>query len=79
MLILYFAQAADATGCRSEEWDITDPIALDDFWAEAIHRHPGLAQIKTNCRVASGLRYVNDGEFLDPSVETAVLPPVSGG
>lgn len=79
MWVLYFAQAADAAGCREESWEQCYPLTLEEFWREALRRHPGLAGLAPRCRVASGCTYVAADGMLDPREETAVLPPVSGG
>jgi molybdopterin converting factor subunit 1 len=79
MKILYFAQAASLAGCREEEWDIDSGILLSDFWVEVLRLHPGLAELRSQCRVASGGEYVQDGELLDAHEDAAVIPPVSGG
>jgi molybdopterin synthase catalytic subunit/molybdopterin synthase sulfur carrier subunit len=79
MRVLYFAQAAEAAGCREEVWEIAGPLSLDAFWEEAVARHPGLAPQRDICRVASGMDYVGPGDVLDPGREVAVIPPVSGG
>ncbi len=79
MRVLYFARAADAAGCRDEEWDVAGPLSLEDYWDEAIRRHPALAELRSKCRVAAGGSYVGMGELLDPGGEVAMIPPVSGG
>lgn len=79
MKVLFFAQAADASGCREEEWEVTDPLSVEQFWAEALRRHPRLAEWRPRCRLACAHEYVAPGEMLDPGQETAVIPPVSGG
>jgi molybdopterin converting factor small subunit len=79
MRVLYFAGAADCAGCREESWEITSGLSLDDFWHEVLQRHPELRGIWNGCRVASGGRYVGAGEMIDPELEAAVIPPVSGG
>ncbi|MEI8313423.1 MAG: MoaD/ThiS family protein [Verrucomicrobiota bacterium] len=79
MRVLYFAQAADAAGCRLEEWNVGFPLTLDAFWEEAIHRHPDLSALRPQCRVASGMCYLMIGDKINPADETAVIPPVSGG
>ncbi len=79
MKVLYFAQAASLTGCREEEWNTQGIRSLDDFWSEAIRRHPGLAALRAQCRVASGHQYVGHGDLLVENEEVAVIPPVSGG
>lgn len=79
MKVLYFAQAGEAAGCREEHWEIHSPLTLDEFWLEAVIRHPGLALLRDQCRVASGMSYLLAGERIEPQQETAVIPPVSGG
>ncbi len=79
MKVLYFAQAADAAGCREEEWDVVGPLSLADYWEEAIRRHPALVDLRSQCRVAAGGSYVGTGDLLDPAGEVAMIPPVSGG
>jgi len=79
MKVLYFAQAGEAAGCREEQWEIHSPLTLDEFWLEAVSRHPGLALLRDQCRVASGMTYLLAGEQIEPQQETAVIPPVSGG
>ncbi|MFA7342947.1 MAG: MoaD/ThiS family protein [Terrimicrobiaceae bacterium] len=79
MKVLYFAQASDAAGCREEDWPVEKALPLDDFWAEVIRRHPAMSLIADQCRVASGMSYVESGQCLDAKAETAIIPPVSGG
>lgn len=79
MRVLYFAQAAEIAKCRNEEWDVASPLTLDSFWEEALRRHPRLSALRPLCRVASGRRYLMDGDKINPAEETAVIPPVSGG
>lgn len=79
MKVLYFAQAALAAGCREEDWPVGRELSLEDFWSEAIRRHPALEGLAAQCRVASGMNYVAGGQCLDPQAEAAVIPPVSGG
>ncbi len=79
MTILYFAQAADAAGCATEEWPVTLPLSVDEFWQEAIRRHPGLAALRPHCRIASDCQYLTEGQQIAPDGEAAILPPVSGG
>lgn len=79
MRVLYFSTAAEIAGCSQEEWDVSSPLALEEFWEEAIRRHPDLAAMKPLCRVASGMSYLRAGDTINPADETAVIPPVSGG
>jgi len=78
--VLFFAQAADAAGCRHEDWNnVASLLTLDSFWEEAIRRHPNLSALRPQCRVASGMRYLMNDDKINPEDETAVIPPVSGG
>jgi molybdopterin converting factor small subunit len=79
MKVLYFAQAAVVAGCREEEWINTEIRSLEDFWVEAIRRHPGLSALRAQCRVAAGHQYVGPEDSLSGNAEVAVIPPVSGG
>ncbi len=79
MKVLFFAQAAQAAGCREEDWSVDHPMTVEEFWQEAIKRHPALADLRLVCRLASGMNYLGPDDKLDPTQDAAVLPPVSGG
>lgn len=79
MKVLYFAQAAVLAGCREEVWETGRALTHAEFWAEALRRHPGLSEMADRCRLASGGEYVGAGDLMDPDLEAAVIPPVSGG
>lgn len=79
MKVLYFSNAASLAGCREEHWEIDSPISAEEFWTEALRRHPQLANMRFQCRLASGGEYVPHKGLLDPGEEAAILPPVSGG
>jgi molybdopterin converting factor small subunit len=79
MKVLYFSSAALAAGCREEEWIVAGALTQEAFWQEALQRHPALEQVRAHCRLAGGGRYLQPGQLLEPHVEVAVIPPVSGG
>ncbi len=79
MKVLYFSNAASLAECREEDWEIDSPISTEEFWAEALRRHPQLAGIHSQSRLASGGEYVSHKGLLDPREEVAIIPPVSGG
>lgn len=79
MKVLYFAQASSLAACTVEQWDITQHLSQDEFWTEAIRRHPALSEIRDHCRIASQMRYLTPEDFIAPDSETAIIPPVSGG
>jgi molybdopterin converting factor small subunit len=79
MTVLYFAQTAKATGCTTEDWPVTLPLSVEEFWQEAIRRHPRLAALRPHCRIASNCQYLTDRQLITPDGEAAIIPPVSGG
>lgn len=54
-------------------------MSVAAFWSEAVRRHPRLAEIRAQCRIASGGEYVDAGGKIAADREAAVIPPVSGG
>lgn len=79
MKVLYFAQAAKLAGCREEQWDVSDAMTHQDFWQEVMRRHPALAALQSQCRIAADGEYLQAGDCLKPNGGAAVIPPVSGG
>lgn len=79
MRVLYFSTAAERSGCREEEWVAEGTMSVAAFWSEAVRRHPRLAEIRAQCRIASGGEYVDAGGKIAADREAAVIPPVSGG
>jgi molybdopterin converting factor small subunit len=79
MKVLYFAQAAELAGCREEVWETKRSLTAEEFWDEVVSRHPSLAPIIQECRIASDGEFLGSSQCLDPHREAAVIPPVSGG
>lgn len=79
MKVLYFSQAAGLTGCREEVLDISHPMTSGGFWEEVVRRHPGLAALRSVCRLACNEEYLSAEGTIQPDDEVAVIPPVSGG
>lgn len=79
MRVVYCAQAGMLAGRTTEEWPVSGLLAQEDFWAEALRRHPQLAALRPLCRLACGGSYATAGEMLNSAEEIAVIPPVSGG
>ena len=75
--VRYFAAAAEAAGCESEELAAT---TLAELRAVVIARHgPGLAHVLSRCAVlVSGLRGDDDTPVGGDDV-VDVLPPFAGG
>jgi molybdopterin converting factor subunit 1 len=79
MKVLYFAQTAEITSCRMENWDTAEPLSETEFWEEAIRRHPGLKPVRAQCRLAVDQSFADATTTIHRDSEVAVLPPVSGG
>jgi len=79
MKILYFAQAADASGCREETWNMQAALGSDEFWVELEKRHPGMGALRPICRLACNCEYIGATDSIQPDDEVALIPPVSGG
>lgn len=74
----YFAQAADAAGCRDEEIELAGH-GQDELREALVRRHPGLAPLLDVCRLAVNGAYVPYDHALADGDEVALIPPVSGG
>ncbi|MCC7519099.1 MAG: MoaD/ThiS family protein [Verrucomicrobiae bacterium] len=79
MKVLYFASASLAAGCREEIWTLERSLTVEEFWREAVRRHPGLATLRPICRLARNQVYAEEDAHFANDDEAAVLPPVSGG
>jgi molybdopterin synthase catalytic subunit len=77
--ILYFGPARERTGVDSEEIAFDKAIDIDGFWAQLISRHPSLDELRSSCRIAVDMHYVDDSSVIQPDAEIAVIPPVAGG
>lgn len=77
--VLYFAQAAERSGCAGESLvlpSVCDPAGIRLALAE---RHPALAELLAHCRFALDQQFINGPITLRDGSELAVIPPVSGG
>jgi sulfur-carrier protein len=80
----YFAAARDAVGLAEETIDVpagTNTVA--DLRTLLLARHPGLARVLGQSRLALNQRFVVDSDVLSafdgPDGELAIIPPVAGG
>ncbi len=79
MKVLFFAQSREAAGCDAFTLEFAKPVTESEFWAELIHQFPGLGVHQKTARLARHETYLQKDEWLNPSDEIAVIPPVSGG
>jgi molybdopterin synthase sulfur carrier subunit len=79
MKALFFAQVRQTAGCEDYLLEIDKPLTQSEFWAALIDAFPGLAAHQKTARLARRETYLQKGEWLQPTDEIAVIPPVSGG
>jgi len=79
MKVLFFAQSREAAGCDDYSLEIRKPVTESEFWDLLVEAVPGLAPYRKTARLARRETYLQEGEWLDPADEIAVIPPVSGG
>lgn len=78
--MLYFGQARDAAGGRTEEsFSLVDPASLKDVISEASKRHSKLAKIMEMLQFAVNEELVGADAKVNDGDEVAFLPPVVGG
>lgn len=82
LMLRYFAQAAEKTGCREEAIELEggrESIPLDELKKLLAARHPKLAPVLAVCRLAVDGEYATADTQVRADAEVAVIPPVSGG
>jgi len=79
MKVLFFAQSREAAGCDDYFLEMKKPVTESEFWAALVDAFPGLASHQKTARLARQETYLQKGEWLHPSDEIAIIPPVSGG
>jgi molybdopterin converting factor small subunit len=79
MKVLFFAQSREAAGCDDYILETGKPVTESEFWALLVGAFPGLASLQKTARLARRETYLQQGEWLHPTDEIAVIPPVSGG
>lgn len=77
--ILYFAQAREATGVRSEEIILDGTLNARLVVEEAIRLHPPLGKLRGGMRVAVNEEVVSDEEAVRDGDRIALIPPIVGG
>jgi molybdopterin synthase catalytic subunit/molybdopterin converting factor small subunit len=77
--LLAFASAGDALGATEMEIEVPDGSRISDLRALLDRDHPAMIPLWPRLAVAMDGRIVPLDTFLEPGVEVALLPPVSGG
>lgn len=77
--VLYFAQIAELTAKRSENWSISAPLSVQAWLDQFIESYPHLAPFKTRLKVAINQYHVDHDAIIQPGDEVALFEPVTGG
>ena len=78
LTVLYFAAAREAAGAPREALDAA-PATVSELRRALLERHPALARVLPQCRIAVNHEMAHDDDAVPPGAEVAVIPPVSGG
>ena len=76
--ILYFAAAREAAGTPRESLDLS-PATVGDLRRALVERHPAMARVLPQSRIAVNQEMAQDADSLPTGAEVAIIPPVSGG
>jgi molybdopterin synthase catalytic subunit len=76
--VLYFAAARDRAGTSSEDLDVGGRT-VGEIVLELVARHPRLADVARQARVAVNQRFAHVEERVPDGAELALIPPVAGG
>lgn len=77
--VLYFAQVAEITQQRQEQWELLNATAVNVWLKEIVTRYPALAPIQERLKVAINQYHVNHDAIIQPGDEVALFEPVTGG
>ena len=77
--ILYFAQAREAAGTRSEYFSLNDPASISAVLSKAFASHPKLKEIEKSTKIALNEDVTEEDARLHEGDRVALLPPVVGG
>jgi molybdopterin converting factor subunit 1 len=78
MRILFFGQLKTITGCPEIQLPFPRGDA-DEIWQHLIARHPGLAKMRSQVRLAQNSEFAAPNALFCETDEIALIPPVSGG
>ena len=77
--VRYFAAAAERAGRPADEFDVDGVVTIAALRGLLAARHPALAPVLAQSRLAINLRFAKDSDVVDDGSEVAVIPPVGGG
>lgn len=74
-----FAGVRQAAGCGELAVEVPDGASIGDVRAALERQVPSAQRLVARAMFASGREYATDQTPVDPTVELACIPPVSGG
>ncbi len=77
--VLYFAQVAERTGVRQENWDWPQDGTVQQWLDALLLRHPNLQDMSGRLKVAVNQFHARPDDPVKPGDEVAVFEPVTGG
>jgi molybdopterin synthase catalytic subunit len=79
IIVLYFASAKDATGVRTETFELSKGTTIRDLLSKVSSSHPKIINLLNTVQVSVNYRVVDMDAILKENDEVALLPPISGG
>ena len=77
--MIYFAQAREAAGTRTEELILEEKSTVLTALSRALAAHPKLRPLESSIKVAINEEIMQEDTQLQPGDRVALLPPVVGG
>jgi molybdopterin converting factor subunit 1 len=74
-----FARARDLAGGDVLRLEVPEGVRVGDLRRALAEACPALARLQARCAIALDSDFADDSRPVDPGVEVALLPPVSGG
>ena len=79
LAVRLFAKAKELAGTDLVHLDVPQSSSVAEVRRVLSLNYPALAAIAPKLLMAVGSQYADDAMVIDPSVEVACFPPVSGG
>lgn len=77
--VLYFAQVAELTQQRQEQWELSAATKVADWLELLVARYPTLKSVQSRLKVAINQYHVTHEAIIQPGDEVAIFEPVTGG
>lgn len=77
--VLYFAQVAELTQKRQENWPLEHATPVHSWLHQLIQSYPALAPLQARLKIAINQYHVEHDAVIQPGDEVAVFEPVTGG